>query len=65
MVKNLPAMQETRFHSLSREDPLEEGMASNASRAVLPGLSLPLALYLISLFTPDLPCGFVIPYQTL
>ena len=27
MVKNLPAMQETRVPSLGREDPLEEGMA--------------------------------------
>ena len=27
MVKNLPAMQETRVHSLGWEDPLEKGMA--------------------------------------
>ena len=26
MVKNLPAMQETRVQSLSQEDPLEKGM---------------------------------------
>ena len=26
-VKNLPAMQETQVRSLSREDPLEKGMA--------------------------------------
>ena len=28
MVKNLPAMQETRVRSLDWEDPLEKGMAS-------------------------------------
>ena len=28
IVKNLPAMQETRVQSLGREDPLEEGMAT-------------------------------------
>ena len=27
MVKNLPVMQETQVLSLSREDPLEKGMA--------------------------------------
>ena len=27
LVKNLPAMQETRVRSLGQEDPLEEGMA--------------------------------------
>ena len=31
MVKNPPAMQETWFQSLSWEDPLEEGMATNSS----------------------------------
>ena len=31
MVKNLPAMQETRVRSLGREDPLEEGMAAHSS----------------------------------
>ena len=31
MVKNLPAMQETRVQSLSREDPLEKGMATHSS----------------------------------
>ena len=31
MVKNLPAMQETRVRSLGREDPLEKGMASHSS----------------------------------
>ena len=30
-VKNLPAMQETRVPSLSREDPLEKGMATHSS----------------------------------
>ena len=65
MVKNLPVMQETWIRSLSQEDPLEEGMASHASKAVLPGLYLPLVLYLISLFTSDLPCGFFTQCQTL
>ena len=31
MVKNLPAMQETWVQSLSREDPLEKGMATHCS----------------------------------
>ena len=31
MVKNLPAMQETRVQSLSQEDPLEKGMATHSS----------------------------------
>ena len=31
MVKNLPAMQETRVQSLSREDPLEKGMATHSN----------------------------------
>ena len=31
VVKNLPAMQETQVWSLSREDPLEEGMATHSS----------------------------------
>ena len=31
MVKNLPAMQETRVQSLGWEDPLEEGMAIYSS----------------------------------
>ena len=30
-VKNLPAMQETRVLSLGKEDPLEEGMATDSS----------------------------------
>ena len=30
-VKNLPMMQETQVHSLGREDPLEEGMATHSS----------------------------------
>ena len=37
MVKNLPAMQETRVESLGREDPLEKGMATHSS--ILPGKS--------------------------
>ena len=31
MVKNLPAMQETRVQSLDGEEPLEKGMASHSS----------------------------------
>ena len=31
MVKNLPAMRETRVRSLGWEDPLEEGMATHSS----------------------------------
>ena len=31
MVKNLPAMQETRIRSLGQEDPLEKGMAIHFS----------------------------------
>ena len=31
MVKNLPAMQETRVRSPGREDPLEEDMATHSS----------------------------------
>ena len=31
MIKNLPAMQETRVQSLGHEDPLEKGMATHCS----------------------------------
>ena len=31
MVKNPPAMQDTQFHSLDWEDPLEKGMATHSS----------------------------------
>ena len=31
MVKNLPAIQETRVRSLGQEDPLEKGMATHSS----------------------------------
>ena len=31
MVKNLPALQETRGQSLGREDPLEKGVATPSS----------------------------------
>ena len=31
MVKNLPAMQETKVQSLGQEDPLEKGMAIHSS----------------------------------
>ena len=31
LVKNLPAMQETRDRSLSREDPMEKGLATHSN----------------------------------
>ena len=31
LAKNLPAMQETRDRSLSREDPMEKGMATHSN----------------------------------
>ena len=31
IVKNLPAMQETKFRSLGWEDPLKKGMATHSS----------------------------------
>ena len=31
MVKNLPAVQETRVRSLGQEDPLERGMTTDTS----------------------------------
>ena len=31
LVKNLPAVQETRIRSLGQEDPLEKGMAIHSS----------------------------------
>ena len=31
MVKNLPAVQETRVQTLGQEDPLEKGMAIHSS----------------------------------
>ena len=31
MVKNLPAMQEMKVHSLGWEDPLEKGMATHSN----------------------------------
>ena len=34
MVKNLPAMQETRVRSLGQENPLEKGMATHSSALV-------------------------------
>ena len=30
MVKNLPAMQETRVQSMGQEDPVEKGMATQS-----------------------------------
>ena len=33
MVKNLPAMQETRVQSLGQEDPLEKGMATHSQHS--------------------------------
>ena len=31
IVKNLPAIRETQFRSLGREDPLEKGMATHST----------------------------------
>ena len=31
LVKNLPAVEETRVRSLGREDPLEKGVATHSS----------------------------------
>ena len=31
MIKNLPTMQKTQVQSLSKEDPLEKGMATHSS----------------------------------
>ena len=31
VIKNLPAMQETRVEFLGREDPLKKGMATHSS----------------------------------
>ena len=31
MIKNVPALQETRVRSLGLEDPLEKGMATHSS----------------------------------
>ena len=31
MIKNLPAMKETRVHSLGQEDPLEKGMGTHSN----------------------------------
>ena len=43
MVKNLPAMQETRVESLGREDPLEKEMATHPSILAwrIPGMGEP------------------------
>ena len=39
LVKNAPAMQETRVRSLGREDPLEKGTATHSS---IPALRIPM-----------------------
>ena len=43
MVKNLPAIWETRVPSLGQEDPLEEGMVTHSSILVwrIPGTEEP------------------------
>ena len=38
MVKNLPAVQETRVQSLGQKDPLEKGMATHSSYSCLENL---------------------------
>ena len=37
LVKNPPAMQETRVQSLGQEDPLEKGQATHSSVLGFPG----------------------------
>ena len=51
MVKNLPAMQETRVQSLGYEDPLDEGMATHSSILAwrIPGTEEPGGLQSIEL----------------
>ena len=46
LVKNLPAMQETRVQSLGREDPLEKRMATHSSilGSRIPGTEEPVGL---------------------
>ena len=46
MVKNLPAMQETRVWSLGQEDPLEEGRETHSSILAwrIPGTEEPCGL---------------------
>ena len=41
MVKNLPAMRETRGQSLGREDPLEKGIATHSSAWRIPWTEKP------------------------
>ena len=41
MLKHLPAMLETRVHSLRGEDPLEKGMATHSSIARIPSTEEP------------------------
>ena len=51
MVKNLPAMQETRVQSLCWEDPLEKGMGTHSSILAwrIPGTEEPGGLQFIGL----------------
>ena len=48
VVKNLPAMWETRVLSLDQEDPLEKGMATHSSVLAwrIPGIGEPGGLHL-------------------
>ena len=51
MVKNLPAVQQTRVRSLGQEDPLEESTATHSSIFAwrIPGTEEPGRLYSIEL----------------
>ena len=49
MVKNLPAVQETRVPSLGQEDPLEKEMATHSSTLAwkIPSMKEPGGLYTV------------------
>ena len=49
MLKTLPAMWETQFQSLGREDPLEKGMVTHSS---ILALRIPWTEELAGLHTP-------------
>ena len=56
-VKNLPAMQETRFDFLGREDPLEKEMATHSSILAwrIPGTEEPGSLQSMRSQESDMP----------
>ena len=50
MVKNLPAVQETRVQSLGQEDPLEKGMASYSKVKMTFSFVLSQSFYVFSFY---------------